>query len=228
MRSAGRSGIRARRTAPRSKARYYQYQLPLLVKDWRARWGSEFPFAWAQLPNFDGGDRIGRVREAMLKTLALPKTGHGHQHRHRRGQEHPSENKQEAGRRLAQWALGAVYGKPVATSGPLPAGHEIRGRSRPEIYAYRRWISGEGGDLRVLSSPARTSNGSRPGHGLMASVSLSPAPMCRSRRLCAMPGKTIPRAIFTMAPDCPPLPSGQIAGLRNHRKKHRPPLLSVP
>jgi len=39
---------------------------------------------------------------------------------------HP-KNKQEAGRRLAQWALGSVYGKPVATSGPLPAGHEIRG-----------------------------------------------------------------------------------------------------
>jgi hypothetical protein len=32
------------------------------------------------------------------------------------------------GRRLALWALGDVYGKEgVATSGPLPAKHEIRG-----------------------------------------------------------------------------------------------------
>ena len=36
-------------------------------------------------------------------------------------------NKQDVGLRLAQWALGAVYGRKVATSGPLPAGHEIRG-----------------------------------------------------------------------------------------------------
>src|SRR4051812_35285605 len=39
---------------------------------------------------------------------------------------HP-KNKQEAGRRLAQWALGTVYGRSVATSGPLPAGHEVKG-----------------------------------------------------------------------------------------------------
>jgi sialate O-acetylesterase len=39
---------------------------------------------------------------------------------------HP-KNKQEIGRRLALWALGDVYNQKVAaTSGPLPAGHEIR------------------------------------------------------------------------------------------------------
>jgi sialate O-acetylesterase len=39
---------------------------------------------------------------------------------------HPA-NKQDSGRRLAQWALGSVYGKDITTSGPLSAGHEIRG-----------------------------------------------------------------------------------------------------
>ena len=24
------------------------------MTDWRARWGYDFPFAWAQLPNFSG------------------------------------------------------------------------------------------------------------------------------------------------------------------------------
>jgi sialate O-acetylesterase len=43
------------------------------------------------------------------------------------GNIHPA-NKQEVGRRLSLWALGTVYGKKVAaTSGPLPAGHEIKG-----------------------------------------------------------------------------------------------------
>jgi len=113
-----------------TKPPFYQYQLPLLVQDWRARWGYEFPFAWAQLPNY-GGDN-GRdwptIREAELKALALPKTGMGINIDI--GEEkniHP-KNKQEVGRRLSLWALGTVYGQKVAaTSGPLPAGHKIHG-----------------------------------------------------------------------------------------------------
>jgi sialate O-acetylesterase len=109
-----------------AKAPFYQYQLPLLVKDWRARWGYEFPFAWVQLPNYTRGDGWCQVREAELKTLALPKTGMaitldiGMPNNI-----HPT-NKQGVGKRLAMWALGSVYGKDVATSGPLPAGHEIK------------------------------------------------------------------------------------------------------
>ncbi|MEI8043838.1 MAG: sialate O-acetylesterase [Verrucomicrobiota bacterium] len=111
-----------------AKSRFYQYQLPLLVKDWRTRWGYDFPFAWAQLPNFAAAEADWpMIREAMLKTLALPKTGMGINIDI--GEErniHP-KNKQEVGRRLSLWALGTVYGqKVVATSGPLPAGHEIR------------------------------------------------------------------------------------------------------
>ncbi len=112
-----------------TKANFYQYQLPLLVNDWRKRWGSEVPFAWVQLPNFTRpGDGWPLVREAMLKTLKLSKTGMaitidiGEQKNI-----HPA-NKQEVGRRLSLWALGEVYGKKItSTSGPLPAGHEVKG-----------------------------------------------------------------------------------------------------
>lgn len=111
------------------KPPFYQYQLPLLVNDWRTRWGYDFPFAWVQLPNFGGEGRDWpTVREAMLKTLALPKTGMSINIDI--GEEkniHP-KNKQEIGRRLSLWALGTVYDQKVAaTSGPLPAGHEVRG-----------------------------------------------------------------------------------------------------
>ena len=113
-----------------SRATLYVHQLSALVTDWRARWGDDaLPFAWVQLPNFR---RVGEgwplVRESMLKTLALPHTGMaitidiGDA-----GNIHPT-NKQEVGRRLSLWALGTVYGRKVAaTSGPLPAGHEIKG-----------------------------------------------------------------------------------------------------
>jgi len=111
-------------------AHFYQYQLPLLIKDWRTRWGSNFPFAWVQLPNF--GSRSNGwclVREGMLKSLAVPHTGMaitvdiGD-----KWNIHP-KNKQEVGRRLSLWALGAVYGKKVeTTSGPIPDWHKLRGR----------------------------------------------------------------------------------------------------
>jgi sialate O-acetylesterase len=112
-----------------AKAPFYEAQLKLLVTDWRARWGYEFPFVWAQLPNFGGAGRDWpTVREAMLKTLALPKTGMGINIDIGDEKDIHPKNKQEVGRRLSLWALGTVYGKKVpATSGPLPDGHKVRG-----------------------------------------------------------------------------------------------------
>jgi sialate O-acetylesterase len=113
------------------KGPYYQYQLPLLVNDWRARWGEELPFAWVQLPNFGReGEDWSLVREAMLKTLSLPKTGMAITVDIGETKDIHPKNKQDVGGRLALWALGEVYGKTVpATSGPLPSGHEVNGDS---------------------------------------------------------------------------------------------------
>jgi sialate O-acetylesterase len=112
-----------------AKAPFYEHQLKLLVTDWRARWGYEFPFAWAQLPNFGGPGRDWpTVREAMRNALALPHTGMAITIDIGEKDDIHPKNKQEVGRRLSLWALGTVYGKKVpATSGPLPAGHEVRG-----------------------------------------------------------------------------------------------------
>lgn len=111
------------------KAQFYSAQLSLLVKDWRARWGYDFPMAWVQLPNFRAATRDWPgTREQMLKTLALPKTGMAITIDIGDERDIHPKNKQEVGRRLSLWALGEVYGKKVpATSGPLPAGHEVRG-----------------------------------------------------------------------------------------------------
>jgi sialate O-acetylesterase len=113
-----------------AKASLYEHQLALLVRDWRTRWGTELPFAWVQLPNFVGAGRDWPiVREAMLKTLALPQTGMAITIDVGEANDIHPKNKQTVGHRLAQWALGSVYAQKVAaTSGPLPAGHEIRGR----------------------------------------------------------------------------------------------------
>jgi sialate O-acetylesterase len=111
------------------KGHLYQYQLPLLVKDWRTRWGEELPFAWVQLPNFEReGEGWMLVREAMRKTLSLPRTGMAITIDIGELDDIHPKNKQEVGLRLALWALGEVYGKKgIATSGPLPLKQEIHG-----------------------------------------------------------------------------------------------------
>ena len=82
-----------------------------------------------QLPNFTRpGDGWPLVREAMLKTLKLPKTGMAITIDIGEAKNIHPANKQEVGRRLSLWALSSVYGKKVeSASGPLPAGHEIHG-----------------------------------------------------------------------------------------------------
>lgn len=109
------------------KGALYQDQLPLLVTDWRKRWNDELPFAWVQLPNYNRpGEGWSLVREAMLKTLRLPKTGMAITVDIGEADNIHPKNKQEVGRRLSLWALGTVYERKVpAISGPLPAGHEI-------------------------------------------------------------------------------------------------------
>jgi sialate O-acetylesterase len=134
-----------------SGAHFYQFQLPLLIKDWRSRWASDIPFAWVQLPNFSGrSNGWCLVREGMLKTLELPHTGMavtldvGEDHNL-----HPRD-KQSVGHRLAQWALGDVYGKPVpATSGPLAVGHKVRGKEFVVQFKHTEGgLVAHGGELR--------------------------------------------------------------------------------
>jgi sialate O-acetylesterase len=104
------------------KPPFYQYQLTLLAKDWRTRWNDEFPFAWVQLPNFTrAGEGWPEVREQMLNALGtIPNSGMAITLDIGDPKNIHPTNKQEVGRRLAQWALGAVYHKEVpAISGPL-------------------------------------------------------------------------------------------------------------
>jgi sialate O-acetylesterase len=80
------------------------------------------------------------IREEMTQPLALPRTGMAVAIDIGDAQDIHPKNKQEVGRRLAAWALGDVYGKDVATSGPRFAGSEIR---KSEVIL--RFTHGDGG-----------------------------------------------------------------------------------
>ena len=109
----------------------YHKLLTELVTSWRALWNEELPFAWVQLPGFTSpGEAWPRMREAMLKATALPRTGMAVTIDIGDPKNIHPTNKQEVGRRLSLWALGAVYGKNVpATGGPLPIGSSIQGNT---------------------------------------------------------------------------------------------------
>ncbi|MGV3660544.1 MAG: sialate O-acetylesterase [Prosthecobacter sp.] len=107
----------------------YRKQMPLLVSDWRTRWGGDFPFAWVQLPGYlKTGPGRAYVRDAQLEALSLKNTGMAVTLDVGDANDNHPKNKQDVGLRLATWALGEVYEQKVpATAGPLPAGHKIRG-----------------------------------------------------------------------------------------------------
>ena len=118
----------------------YDQTLPLMIRDWRQRWGDEFSFYFVQLANFrqpstgPGNkdpwpllqDRMRRVLESTPGTGMAITNDIGEA-----GDIHP-KNKKDAGERLALWALAKDYGQDgLVYCGPLyqsgkPAGGAIR------------------------------------------------------------------------------------------------------
>lgn len=129
------------------KPPFYQTQLTLLAKDWRTRWGDEFPFAWVQLPNFTReGEGWPEVREQMLNALStIPNSGMAITIDIGDPKNIHPTNKQEVGRRLAQWALGAVYHKDVpAISGPLIDTAKVKDGAFVLTFKYAKGLNAKG------------------------------------------------------------------------------------
>jgi hypothetical protein len=110
------------------KANLYATQLPLLIQDWRAKWRNHFSFAWVQLPGYAPASFRPLVREAMLKSLRVPNTGMAITVDVGEANDNHPKDKKTVGERLSLWAQARVYRQKIpAYSGPLPAGHEIKG-----------------------------------------------------------------------------------------------------
>ena len=115
----------------------YYYKKHALVDGWRTAWDQgDFPFYWVQLANFtndrrtpEGGDGYARVRDAERKALDIENTGMAVIIDIGETRDIHPKNKQDVGKRLAQWALAKDYGRDVVPSGPLFTKHAVEGKT---------------------------------------------------------------------------------------------------
>lgn len=105
----------------------YQYRelFPLMIRDWRDRWGGEFPFLFVQLANYMApreipqGSDWAELREAQLMALDLKKTGMAVIIDIGEADDIHPRNKQDVGHRLALAARHIAYGEDLVWSGPI-------------------------------------------------------------------------------------------------------------
>jgi sialate O-acetylesterase len=118
--------------------RAYQYRkaFPLMIQDWRSRWGEgDFPFYFCQLANY-GKPRLepadsnwAELREAQTRTLTVPNTGQAILIDLGEDADIHPRVKREAGLRLARIALARTYHRDIEYSGPVFASMEIAGHA---------------------------------------------------------------------------------------------------
>ena len=113
----------------------YQYRelMPLMIKDWRDRWGYDFPFYMVQLASFTAQQTApvdatwAELREAQTQTLHLGNTGMAVTIDIGDAFDIHPKNKQEVGRRLALAARAKTYGEKIPYSGPMYDTYQIEG-----------------------------------------------------------------------------------------------------
>ncbi len=107
----------------------YDVTLPLMIRDWRQRWGDDFAFEFVQLANFKSvatgpgnNDPWPLLQDRMRLVLGTtPNTGMAVINDVGAANDIHPKDKKTPGDRLAIWALAKTYGKDIAHSGPLYA-----------------------------------------------------------------------------------------------------------
>ncbi|UII19201.1 sialate O-acetylesterase [Fulvivirga ligni] len=155
------------------EAYHYRTMFPSMIKNWREKWGEEFPFFWAQLANFMSerpepvSSEWAELREAQHITLDLPKTGEAVLIDVGMANDIHPTNKQDVGLRLALSALSVAYGKDLVFSGPtyksmtlednkviLDFTHIGSGLMAKDKYGYLRGFAIAGADQKFVWAKA--------------------------------------------------------------------------
>lgn len=112
----------------------YDQTLPLMIRDWRERWGDDFSFYFAQLANYRAPstepgtqDYWALLQDRMRLILdTTPKTGMAVINDVGEVNDIHPKDKMTPGYRLARWALAKDYGKDLIYSSPLYKSSEVK------------------------------------------------------------------------------------------------------
>ena len=138
----------------RNRAKQYETIFPLLIEDWRERWGEEFPFYFVQLANFQEPSKEpgvanpwAELQNAQRLTLSLPKTGMAVINDIGDAKDIHPQNKKDVGERLARWALAKDYGRAdLVFSGPLYSGSVIEGNQIRVVFDHADGLKSRDGE----------------------------------------------------------------------------------
>jgi len=116
------------------KAHQYRTLFPMLIQDWRTRWGQGyFPFLFVQLANYKAkkpepsDDDWAELREAQSLTLQLPNTGMACAIDIGDANNIHPKNKVDVGKRLYLAARKVAYGENIVCSGPVYESMRVEG-----------------------------------------------------------------------------------------------------
>ncbi len=116
-----------------SRAAQYAELLPLMINDWRTKWGYSFPFYIVQLANYmevqAGAEESdwAELRESQVKATNLENTGLACIIDIGEANDIHPKNKVDVGKRLALQALRKTYGKDVVCESPSFRSYTIEG-----------------------------------------------------------------------------------------------------
>jgi sialate O-acetylesterase len=151
------------------EANRYRKLFAEMIRDWRSKWGYDFPFFWVQLANFmapdttPAGSDWAELREAQQMTLSLPSTGQAVIIDIGEEKDIHPRNKQDVGYRLALAALKVAYGKDIVFSGPVYQSMKVDGNkiiltfsstgsglNLKDIYGYAKGFAIAGEDQKFV------------------------------------------------------------------------------
>ncbi len=116
------------------RAWQYRKALPLMIADWRSRWGQgDFAFYICQLANKNdkpaapGDSNWAELRESQSATLSVPNTGEAVLIDLGDSVNIHPRNKKDVGARLSALALAGTYGQKIVGSGPVYQSMKVDG-----------------------------------------------------------------------------------------------------
>lgn len=122
----------------------YEHLFPVMVRSWRQKWGTDFPFYYVQLSGIDRPSWPGFRNAQRLLLNQVPNSGMAVSHDLGDSLDVHPVRKKEIGERLARLALRNTYHKSIAANGPVTLLAEQKGNNIVVSFDFAKQLSTAG------------------------------------------------------------------------------------